>query len=236
MSLLEFPPNASAESARQLGIYALARKIELASRRSPGGELPPSLRSAAVLGLVRYAGIADDAGESHARRVGDLSCRIAVGLGWQADHAENLRVAAALHDVGKLGVPAAILRKPTTLTDDERRVLRMHTWLGYRLFGRSEYPILKMARVVALGHHERWDGSGYPRALRDFRIPEAARIVAVADTYHTMIRPRPYRDPIPAPEALDRMDRMRAQAFDPEIWAEFLRVREQGQADVALAG
>lgn len=236
MSLLEFPPNASAESARQLGIYALARKIELASRRSPGGELPPALRSAAVLGLVRYAGIADDAGESHARRVGDLSCRIAVGLGWQADHADNLRVAAALHDVGKLGVPAAILRKPTALTGSERRVLRMHTWLGYRLFGRSEYPILKMARVVALGHHERWDGSGYPRALRDFRIPEAARIVAVADTYDTMIRPRPYRDPFPAPEALNRMDRMRAQAFDPEIWAEFLRVREQGQADVALAG
>ncbi len=118
MSLLEFPPNASVECARQLGIYALARNIELASRRSPGGELPPSLRSAAVLGLVRYAGVADDAGESHARRVGDLSCRIAVGLGWQAEHAENLRVAAALHDVGKLGVPppscASRRRSPAT--------------------------------------------------------------------------------------------------------------------------
>jgi len=236
MSLLEFPPNASAESARQLGIYALARKMELASRRSPGGELPPALRSAAFMGLVRYAGIADDAGEAHARRVGDLSFRIAEGLGWQPEHAETLRVAAALHDVGKLGVPGAILRKPTPLNDDERRLLRMHTWLGYRLFGRAEYPVLKMARVVALSHHERWDGSGYPRALRDFRIPEAARIVAVADTYDTMVRPRPYRDPIPAPEALDRMDRMHARAFDPEIWTQFLRVRDQASPGVALAG
>ena len=145
-------------------------------------------------------------------------------------------MAAALYDVGKLGGPAAILRKTTPLTSDERRLLRMHTWLGYRLFGRSEYPILKMARVVALAHHERWDGSGYPRGLRDFRIPEAARIVAVADTYDTLVRPRPFRDPIPAPEALDRMDRVRAQAFDPEVWAAFLRVRDQAPPDVALAG
>jgi putative two-component system response regulator len=236
MSLLEFPPNASAESARQLGIYALARKIELASRRHPGGELPAGLRAAAVLGLVRYAGIADDAGEAHARRVGELSHRVARDLGWAEGHAETLRVAAALHDVGKLGVPAAVLRKPGKLTDDERRVLRMHTWLGYRLFGRAEYPVLRMARVVALGHHERWDGSGYPRGLRDLRIPEAARIVAVADTYDTLVRPRPFRDPIPAPEALDRMDRVHARSFDPDVWAAFLRVREDPPAEVARAG
>ena len=81
MSLLEFPPNTSSESARQLGIYALARKIELASRRAPGRELPPALKRAAVMGLARYAGIADDAGEAHTRRVGELSFRIAGGLG-----------------------------------------------------------------------------------------------------------------------------------------------------------
>lgn len=227
MALLEVPPNTSELAARPLKIYSLVRKIELASRNDPAGELSGSFYQTATHGLVQFAGIADDARESHVRRVADISYRIARAIGWTEHHAETLRVAAALHDIGKVGVPAQILYKPVELNDRERTVLRKHTWLGYRLFGRAQFPILKMARVISLAHHERWDGGGYPRGIKDVKIPEAARIVALADTYDTLLSPRPFRDPFPSAEALDRMDRIRKQAFDPEMWPEFLRVRDE---------
>lgn len=226
MALLEIPANTSSTAARQLGIYALVRKIEIVSQRDPSGELPADLHEIARTALLHYAAEADDAREPHVRHVAEISYRIARAIGWHEEHASALRVAAALHDIGKVGVPAQILYKPASLTSPELDILQKHTWLGYRLFGRTSYPVLKMARVISLAHHERWNGGGYPRGLRDYKIPEAARIVALADTYDSLINARPYRDPFPAAEALDRMDRMRKQAFDPEMWPEFLRARE----------
>ena len=134
----------------------------------------------------------DDTGQ-HNQRVGDLSAKLAEAIGWTKEDAGLLRRAAALHDIGKIGIPDALLRKPGHLTDSELRVMRTHAAIGARILGGSQIPLLQLAETVAISHHERWDGSGYPRGLKGEAIPMAGRIVAVADAFDAITSTRPYR-------------------------------------------
>ncbi|HEX4914706.1 MAG TPA: HD domain-containing phosphohydrolase [Vicinamibacterales bacterium] len=134
----------------------------------------------------------DDTGQ-HNQRVGDMSARLAEAIGWTREDAGLLRRAAALHDIGKIGIPDALLRKPAALTEGGLRVMRTHAAIGARILGGSQIPLLQLAETVAISHHERWDGSGYPKGLKGDAIPVAGRIVAVVDAFDAITNARPYR-------------------------------------------
>ena len=110
----------------------------------------------------------------HVRRVGALSQALALASDWMGNDAEAIRQAASMHDVGKIGIPDAILQKPGKLTPQEFEVMKTHTVIGADIFAGSKVPMLQMARDIAFCHHERWDGKGYPRGLSGTEIPECA--------------------------------------------------------------
>jgi putative two-component system response regulator len=147
----------------------------------------------------------DEETSEHNQRVGILAARLAEAIGWTAEDAGLLRRAAALHDIGKIGIPDALLRKPGALTEGETRVMRTHTSIGARILGGSQVPLLQLAETVAKSHHERWDGSGYPRGLQGRDIPVAGRIVAVADAFDAMTNDRPYRPARPISVAIQEL-------------------------------
>ena len=152
--------------------------------------------------LALAAEYRDEETSEHNQRVGLLSSRLAEAIGWTVEDAGLLRRAAALHDIGKIGIPDALLRKPGALTEGEVRVMRTHTSIGARILGGSQVPLLQLAETVAMSHHERWDGTGYPRGLRGEDIPVAGRIVAVADAFDAITNDRPYRPARPASVAI----------------------------------
>ena len=153
----------------------------------------------------------------HIVRMGVLAEALALALGEPAEWAAMLRVAAPMHDIGKIGVPDAVLKKPGSLDGDERRVMNEHPLIGARILGRSRIPIFTLAAEVALGHHERWDGAGYPSGLAGEAIPLSGRIVAVVDCFDALTMDRCYRPAFEDRRAIDMLVSERGRAFDPHI-------------------
>jgi len=157
----------------------------------------------------------------HIRRTGLLSEVLAKAVGWSAADAELIRMAAPMHDVGKIGIPDAILRKPGQLTPAEYEIMKTHTTIGAKMLAGSQSAILELAGKIAMNHHEHWDGSGYPRGLSGPAIPEAARIVTIVDVYDALSHDRVYRKALPEEEVLDYMRREAGSLFDPLLLAAF---------------
>lgn len=134
---------------------------------------------------------------AHIWRMAAFSRRLALAAGWSPEAAELLELAAPMHDTGKIGIPDAILKKPGKLDDDEWTIMRTHSQIGYDILSQSRAPVFQLAAEIALYHHERWDGSGYPTRLAGEDIPESARIVAVADVFDALSMKRPYKAPWP---------------------------------------
>lgn len=158
----------------------------------------------------------------HLERVGRYAGELGRALGWTGSALEDLRWAAALHDVGKLGVPRTILLKPGRLTRREFELVQRHSEIGAALLGIFDLPRCRLAAEIALCHHERWDGRGYPRGLAGAEIPVAARLVAVLDVYDALIHPRAYRPALCRPWALAVMEEGRGKQFDPRVLDVFL--------------
>jgi putative two-component system response regulator len=133
-----------------------------------------------------------------------------------------IRVAAPLHDVGKIGLPDSILLKPGPLTDTERVLMRTHTQIGAAILSNSDVPELVLAEAIALGHHERWDGGGYPYGLAGVSIPIAARIVAIADVFDALVHARPYKEAWPLRRALAEIAAQRGRHFDAGLVEVFM--------------
>ena len=155
---------------------------------------------------------------SHSERVGDLAARIARRLGIEESQVGLMRLAASLHDLGKLAIPEEILRKPGTLNESERLVLQRHPQIGYRML--ESLGVEPIAEWV-LHHHERWDGAGYPDRLRGDEIPLGARIIFVADAYDAMTSERVYRKPISERDAMAELERCAGSQFDPIVVGAF---------------
>jgi putative two-component system response regulator len=172
----------------------------------------------------------DDAGSHHAERVGEISASIAEAMALPQAETCLIRQAAVLHDVGKIGIPDGILRKPGRLSEEEFQVVKTHTTIGANILSGGEFPLLEMAREIAHTHHERWDGAGYPQGLSGEAIPLAGRIVAVADAFDSMTATRPHRDAKPVAEAVRQIWDERGGAFDPQVVRAFMRVLAQGLA------
>ncbi len=180
--------------------------------------------------LGRAAEYRDDATGEHTRRVGDLSALLAARLGLGDDQVELMRRAATLHDIGKIGIPDRILLKPGRLTPEEFEVMKTHTTIGARILSGSRSPVLKLAREVALTHHERWDGEGYA-GLQGDEIPLSGRIVAVADTFDALTHRRPYKEAWSEERAIAEVDAERGRQFDPVVVDAFLAImRQRGHA------
>ena len=158
----------------------------------------------------------------HLERIGRLCEQLGLALGLSADEALTLRYASLLHDVGKIAVPDAILTKPGKLTDEEWVVMRRHTTAGADMLAGSRAPIMQMAEQIALTHHERWDGSGYPQGLVGEAIPLVGRICAVCDVFDALLSRRPYKEPWPLEDALEELRRSRGSHFDPTVVDAFL--------------
>ena len=190
--------------------------------RLESGEEPGASAAEGVLErLARAGSFRDEESAEHVERVSRTCALIARELGWAGPECSTLRVAAATHDIGKVGVPAAILQKQGTLTPDERRAVEAHTEIGYEILAGSGNPVLELAATVALTHHERYDGEGYPRGLKAEKIPEPGRIAAVADVFDALTHDRVYRKAFSIPEALDKLRAGRDSQFDPDVIAAF---------------
>lgn len=167
--------------------------------------------------LARAAEYRDDATGAHQQRVGDLAALLAARMGLDEDLVEVLRQAAPLHDIGKIGIPDSILRKPGPLTPAEYAFMKQHTRLGAELLAGSRNTILESARVIAASHHERWDGSGYPAGLVGQAIPVEGRIVAVADAFDSLTHRRSYKAAVPLADTMGRLLRDAGTALDPAV-------------------
>ncbi|MFJ4968538.1 HD-GYP domain-containing protein [Streptomyces sp. NPDC088755] len=180
---------------------------------------------ATIRALVQAVDIKDAYTRGHSERVGRASVLIARELGVDQGRLEALRFAGILHDVGKLGVPTRVLRKDGPLTPDERRVMELHPEYGHEIV--RSIGFLDEARAAILHHHERLDGTGYPYGLRGGRIPEAARIVAVADAFDAMTSTRSYRPGRPVPAALAELRRCAGSQFDPRMVRALVRALDR---------
>nr|WSW66890.1 HD-GYP domain-containing protein [Streptomyces sp. NBC_00995] len=170
---------------------------------------------ATIRALVQAVDIKDAYTRGHSERVGRASVLIARELGMAQERIEVLRFAGILHDVGKLGVPTRVLRKDGPLTPEERRVIELHPEYGHEIV--RGIAFLGEARAAILHHHERLDGSGYPYGLAGRRIPEFARVVAVADAFDAMTSTRSYRPGRPVPAAVEELKRCAGTQFDPQM-------------------
>jgi putative two-component system response regulator len=175
--------------------------------------------------LAQAAEYRDDQTGEHTRRVGHMAALLARELGLSEDEAELIRQAAPLHDLGKIGIPDAVLMKPGKLTPEELAVMRSHTEIGARLLSGSQFPLLRLAEEIARTHHEWWNGNGY-RGLAGEAIPLASRIVAVADTFDAITHDRPYRAAASIRAALDELRREAGRQFDPRVVEAMARALE----------
>jgi putative nucleotidyltransferase with HDIG domain len=160
--------------------------------------------------------------EGHTQRVTDLTAELARRMGIEGEELRHLRRGALLHDIGKMGVPGEILNKPGRLTTEEDAIMKRHTEFAERMLSKIAY--LQPALEIPLHHHERWDGTGYPRGLKGEEIPLAARIFAVVDVWDALTSDRPYRDGWHWEQVLEHLQAARGTKFDPEVVDYFIEM------------
>ncbi len=178
-----------------------------------------------VMTLALVAEARDDVTGNHVRRIARLVRALCAELAMDREQVERVAYSSMMHDVGKIHIPDAILKKPGPLQPREWRIMKSHTVAGERLLGA---PRFEVARRIARSHHERWDGSGYPDGLRGSAIPLEARIVAVGDVFDALTHDRPYKPAWPVHKALEEMAAQTEKAFDPDVLRAFIRLVDSG--------
>jgi putative two-component system response regulator len=177
--------------------------------------------------LARFAEFKDHPGTGHVERVGELSAQIATTLGLPEDEVEIIRLAAPLHDVGKLAIPEAILLKEEPLTLEEMDVVKTHTTLGASIMAGSTSRFFQVAEEIALYHHENWDGTGYTPGLEGEAIPLLGRIVRVTDAFDAITRARPFAGQWRLDSAVEFIRSQSGQSFDPQVVEAFLEIQAE---------
>ncbi len=188
-------------------------------------QLKDAYHGAVTMLSIACEGKDEDTG-FHVNRVQHLTEALALEMGLGEEEARHMGVMSILHDVGKLNIPDAILKKPAKLTPDERAVIQTHVEHGVRILGAN--PFYEMAREIAISHHESWDGSGYPNKLSNEAIPLSGRIVKVADVFDALTSRRPYKEPWLAERALELLQAESRKQFDPEVVEAFIRLHASG--------
>ncbi len=199
-----------------------ALKVAAAARREAEDAHLDTVERLAVAAEFKDQGTA-----AHIRRIASYCAMMADAMSLPEHEARVLPVASTMHDVGKIGIPDAILLKPGKLDREEWEVMKEHTTIGARILSGSSSDVLRAGQVIAISHHERWDGTGYPRGLKGEDIPLLGRICALADVFDALTSDRPYRESLPPWEALDMMREGRGTHFDPGILDLFLVKAEE---------
>ncbi|MCF6290930.1 MAG: HD domain-containing protein [Desulfobacterales bacterium] len=177
--------------------------------------------------LVIAAEYKDEDTGGHIIRMSRYSALIADKLGLPARDVRNIFYAAPMHDVGKIGIPDSILLKPSKLSDEEFEIMKDHTTIGANVLADSRSEVLQVAHQIAISHHEKWNGRGYPLGLAGDGIPLAGRIVGLPDTFDALTSRRPYKEPYPLEIAYDIIRKERGQQFDPGVVDVFMEVKKE---------
>jgi len=215
------PPIVLARVRTHLALYDQTRELErMVQQRTR--ELSMS-RQQIIRRLSRAAEYRDDETGNHVLRVAHSSRLIAQAYGLGAKASSIIFSTAPMHDVGKIGISDSILRKTGKLNNAEWELMRQHPFMGAEIIGTHENEMLKMARIIALTHHERWDGQGYPSQLKGEDIPLAGRIVAIADVFDALLSVRPYKEAFSFEKSIDIMNCEDGSHFDPTLMAAFRR-------------
>jgi putative two-component system response regulator len=215
-----------------------AQRLEVAVQRRTS-ELEASRRDV-VMCLARAAEHRDDNTGQHVVRVGKYSAALAREMGYSTNYVEMIELAAQLHDVGKIGIPDAILHKPGKLTDEEMDHMRRHAMFGWNIIAPLNElkstsdedgveclsPMLVMAAKIASSHHERWDGQGYPHGISGDKIPLEARITAVADVFDALSTPRSYKAAFPLEKCFAIIESDQNKHFDPQVVAACMSIKD----------
>lgn len=183
------------------------------------------------LEIIRRLGLAaefrDNETGLHILRMSLFAEVLANGLGLSAEHVSLIMHAAPMHDIGKIGIPDHILLKPGRLNAEEWQIMRSHTRIGAKMLSGHDSELLRVASEIALTHHERWDGDGYPQGLAGEAIPLEGRIVAVADVFDALLSKRPYKPAWPDTRAIEEIQRLAGSHLDPQVVESFMRVLPQ---------
>jgi len=218
------------QAQAQLLTYAKDLKVALTAEQQKNSELEQAYTDT-MLRLARASRYKDEETGAHIERLSHYSKAMALSIGWDVGRAEGLFAVAPMHDVGKIGVPDAILGKQGPLTEEEWEAIKQHPVLGASLLSGSASPLLEMAKEVALTHHERWDGSGYPCGLKGEQIPVTGRIVMLCDLYDALRSQRPYKPAFSHIKTLDIMlngnERTQPTHFDPNLLEAFREMHHQ---------
>ena len=203
------------------------RAVIMAIQKTPNAhkekaEVPEALCRDAMERLAVSAELREDTLGRHAYRVGRLAGLLANSLGFGHKYTQEVELAARLHDIGKLGIPDGLLMKPGKLTDAEFSVMQRHTTVGAQILKQCTHPAFRLAEVIALNHHEKWDGSGYPKGLKGEDIPEVARIAALADVYDALTHVRSYKHAWTHVEAVVEIERTSGSHFEPRMVTAFV--------------
>lgn len=208
--------------ATQLALYDQQRVLEQKVRERTA-ELSKT-RLEVVHRLGKAAEFKDNETGQHVIRMSESSRLIAGAAGWSEEDAEQLMHAAPMHDIGKIGIPDDVLLKPGKLNASEWAIMQKHCQMGAEIIGENQSELLNMARTIALSHHEKWDGSGYPNGLAGDDIPQSARIVAIADVFDALTSERPYKAAWPVNKAIEFIHDQAGKHFDPSLIPYFKKV------------
>lgn len=198
-------------------LRALASQVGVVMRNARMAEELRRSRIETVRRFVRASEYHDADTGGHIERMSNYSAMLAAKLGMDSYYIDRIRLASMLHDVGKISIPDAILKKPGPLTDEERKIMNNHAVNGYEMLREAESPFLQMGAVIAWSHHEKFDGSGYPRGLKGDDIPLEGRIVALADVFDALCSRRCYKEAWPIENVLDIVKKCAGTHFDPDL-------------------
>ncbi|HLO62915.1 MAG TPA: two-component system response regulator [Azonexus sp.] len=225
------PPIVKARVRTHLALYDQTRELEHMVRQRTFELL--TTRQQIIRRLGRAAEFKDNETGNHVLRMSHYARLIALAHGLGGEAADIIFNTAPMHDIGKIGIPDAILLKPGKLDAAEWAVMHQHPIMGAEIIGKHDNELLETARIIALTHHEKWDGSGYPKGLKGEAIPLEGRIVAVADVFDALVSVRPYKAAVPVDAALQYFDEQAGRHFDPSLVValkkalpEILRIKE----------
>jgi putative two-component system response regulator len=181
-----------------------------------------------IFHLCRAAEYKDENTGDHIKRMSHYACAVARKMGLNKQTVEDLLYTAPMHDAGKIGIPDHILLKPSKLNNKEWETMKQHTLVGAQILAGSGAKFIKLAEIIALTHHEKWDGSGYPKGLKGSKIPLIGRIAAIADVFDALTSKRPYRmKPFSLEEAFNYIKEGRGRHFDPKVVDAFFATKDE---------